>query len=736
MGTQIEEFLLSVICLAITNYAGRAKSFRKKPNRTDGPLINEIYEFCKQKMRSSYDNIEFEADATGENDHSQNDKNNKIKIAGLFSQTIMLLNKVNNHRFLTQLKAFLRQKAEKLSLTFFTKTKSTRKRRRTWDISSQQPSSSVHLRSTVCTNYGCCKIREELSCVKIENDELKTKNKLLEDELKSIRDDLDTSRTSALSQHLSQVRIKGSQSMVLNSDENSLFTTTGFGNQITYSLRMMLLGISILIVNNCPARQIPALLAITFQSAGFDQPRLPKYNFFRRLRFMLPTLNDHLILLFLSEAINLSIGFDETSFSTRMGTILGITMTNENGQSILIGLLENEKRSLIRGEKSTNDADCIIEHLRELCGDSEKFKDIVAKISTVLTDNCNTAVAGSQKLAQKLDEISPNQSPRKTVRCVVHLCALLEKHVMSHLKLLTPFAKKVAYHLSKPSGQSKDSLHDLWTRKSNRQFKHSVGERFFFITDNVLVSFLDYEKLSSFVNENKSSSNGAKQIRELMKNSNLKTEMLLMSGLAALIRKLWKTLTVKRTKHSLAQKIEELKENLHALRSGDISILQMIEDAEINDELAAAARDMFLQKADEDIAIQAKNIYIDIVNQMMPYLNAFLIVEEGTENHIVDPTNIPAERAFGVFKFIEQHLVNLQFGLISATTIAKFNHLATEIENYDSDLIWDAHSQINDIEKKLKAKHTAQINFRVEFAESMRIEVHVLFEPICGLKCY
>lgn len=205
------------------------------------------------------------------------------------------------------------------------------------------------------------------------------------------------------------------------------------------------------------------------------------------------------------------------------------------------------------------------------------------------------------------------------------------------------------------------------------------------------------------------------------------SEMLLMSGLAALIRKLWKTLTVKRTKQSLAQKIEELKEKQHALRSGDISILQMIGDAEINDELAVAARELFLQKANEDIAIQAKNIYIDIVNQMMPYLNDFLIVEEGTENHIVDPTNIPAERAFGVFKFIENHLVNLQFGLISATTIAKFNHLATEIENFDSDLIWDAHSQINDIEKKLKAKHIAQINFRVEFAESMRIEVHFLY---------
>ena len=628
----------------------------------------------------------------------------------------------------------MKQKSAKLVLSFFTKTPSTRKRRRTWDISSNISSSSVHLRSTVCQNYGCTQIRDQLRSLQIENDDLKSKNKSLEDELKSIKDDLDSSRTSALSQHLSQVRIKGSQSMVLNSNDNSLFTTTGFGNQVTYSLRMMLLGLSILVVNNCPARQIPALLAIVFNSAGFDQPRLPKYNFFRRLRFMLPTLNDHLILLFLSEAVDISIGFDETTYSTRMGTILGITATNEKGQSILIGLLENEKRSLIRGEKSTNDCDSIIEHLKQLCGDSDKFKEIVAKISTVLTDNCSTAVAGSKKLAEKLDQISPKQSPRKTSRCVVHLCALLEKHAMNHLKLLTPFAKKVSFHLSKPSGQAKDSLYDLWTRKSDRQFKHSLGERFFFITDNVLVSFLDYEKLSSFVKENKSSSNGAKQIHQLMKNKNLKTEMLLMSGLAALIRKLWKTLTVKRTKKALAQKIEELKENLRDLRSGDISILQLIEDADINDESTIAARDLFLQKSDDNIANKAKEIYIDIIHQMMPYLNDFLIVEDGTEDHIIDPTNIPAERAFGVFKFIEKHLVNLQFGLISATTIATFNHLEKEIDNFDSDRIWDAHSQISDVERKMKAKHIAQINFRIEFAESMRIEVCVLLSDIVNLQ--
>ena len=183
--------------------------------------------------------------------------------------------------------------------------------------------------------------------------------------------------------------------MILDSDNNSLFVTTGEGAQITYSLRMMLLGIFLLVNNNCPSRQIPAILANAFQSAGFSQLVLPKYNFFRRLRFMLPTLNDHLILLFISQSIDLLIGFDETTYSTRMGSIIGITMTNENGRSILVGLLENEKRSLTRGEKSTYDSEAIINHLKCLCGES--FGQTAAKIACVLTDNCNTAVAEAKQ---------------------------------------------------------------------------------------------------------------------------------------------------------------------------------------------------------------------------------------------------------------------------------------------------------------------------------------------------
>ena len=51
------------------------------------------------------------------------------------------------------------------------------------------------------------------------------------------------------------------------------------------------------------------------------------------------------------------------------------------------------------------------------------------------------------------------------------------------------------------------------------------------------------------------------------------------------------------------------------------------------------------------------------------------IFEEKTANHQIEPSNVPVERAFGIFKFIERLLVILQFGSISATSIAKFNYL-------------------------------------------------------------
>ena len=130
---------------------------------------------------------------------------------------------------------------------------------------------------------------------------------------------------------------------------------------------------------------------------------------------------------------------------------------------------------------------------------------------------------------------------------------------------------------------------------------------------------------------------------------------------------------------------------MHSLRSGDIDVLQWIDNANlILNKLTVTSRELFLKKSNEAIANDVKLINIDFIDKMMPYLNQFLIVEESTEDHQIEPNNVPIERAFEIFKYIEKLLVYLRFGSISAISIAQFNYLQNELEKYNPDIIGNA----------------------------------------------
>ena len=49
---------------------------------------------------------------------------------------------------------------------------------------------------------------------------------------------------------------------------------------------------------------------------------------------------------------------------------------------------------------------------------------------------------------------------------------------------------------------------------------------------------------------------------------------------------------------------------------------------------------------------------------MMPFLESFEQVNEERGDDTVDQTNVPVERVFGVLKYAEKALSNLQFGLL------------------------------------------------------------------------
>ena len=619
----------------------------------------------------------------------------------------------------------MKNKADKLELPFLTTERQTSKRKTTDRtlIDHTDSKRRSNLRSKPCENIPCQRMREENEKLKKENSALKETIQQNEKTIADMKDEMNESNVSDLSMRLSQARIKGSQRQILDGSQNKLFKVENHGAIKHYSVQMMILGLTMLVLLNTPANSVPSMLLLAYSSAGFQTPNLPKYNFFRRLRFMLVPLNEIYIQQFLAEAIELSIGFDESTLSTKLGHVMAITVMNQNGVSKVLSVLEHEDKGEGSGSKAAIDAKLIIDSLKSICGDN--FQSTCKKIKSVLTDNCRSANASNKALCQKLDELAPLRRSRKSLKCTVHQCGLLEKHSLNKLPLITPFVKKVAAHFAPPSGLAQDNLYQLWKVKSKTKFLYSTGQRFFFIGTNALLAFLEYDKLHQIVAENQAASNGAKEIFQLMKNPKLKEELSLMAGLSCLIRQLWTDLTIKSTRKKLALKINTLYDLVSKLENGEANIIDSIRNANVKDADVNAGRELFLTAFENDVGKldEVKDIYLFIVKNMRQFLEPFTEVEEGTEQDIIDPTNIPCERVFGLLKYAEKHLLNLQFGLLAHHAVAKFNRVDLTLDSLDTDCLESIHSDIPRIEQKLKQQHLEQEEKKLEAARRNRDQV-------------
>ena len=623
----------------------------------------------------------------------------------------------------------MRRKEETLKLEFFTNERQPVKRKSSNQILTQsaaEPKRRSNLRNQDCENVVCRRMKKLNEDLQNENNGLKEIIQQNQKAISDLKDQLNSSNVSDLSLQMSQARIKGSQRQVFDGSQNKLFKVQKEGAVSRYGVPMIILGLTMLVTLNTPANVIPSVLLLAYSSAGFKAPNLPKYNYFRRLRFMLITLNEMYIRQFLAEAIELTIAFDETSLSTKLGHAIAIVVMDQTGRSKVVAILEHEERASSAGSKANLDVELITNTLKSLYGDNEElFKTICLKIKSVLTDNCRSANLSNTSLCRKLDEIAPLLNPRKSLKCTVHLCALLDKHSLKKLKLIEPFIRKVAAHFAKPSGLAKDNLYQMWQVKSSLRFLYATGERFFFLGNNALIAILEFGKLKQIADENQGVSNGAKEIFQLMKNSKLEEELTIMAGLACLIRQLWTHLTIKSTRREFSSKIKMLDELVAKLKSNEASLIDSIKNANVDDTNVQKGRDLFLSmyETDEHMINTITAIYIDIVEQMQPFLEPFSEVEEGTEENVIDPTNISCERAFGLLKYAEKHLVNLQFGLLANHAVAKFNRLDLALDSYDSSKLEEIHANIPAIEKHLKDQQRDQEAHKVESARRNRDQV-------------
>ena len=83
-------------------------------------------------------------------------------------------------------------------------------------------------------------------------------------------------------------------------------------------------------------------------------------------------------------------------------------------------------------------------------------------------------------------------------------------------------------------------------------------------------------------------------------------------------------------------------------------------------------RDLFLESHgnNPDVLVRIKEIYLNIFDLMMPFVESFEDVHNGRDDEKVDPTNIACERVLSVLKYTEKALPNLQFDLLAQHTRA------------------------------------------------------------------
>ena len=159
------------------------------------------------------------------------------------------------------------------------------------------------------------------------------------------------------------------------------------------------------------------------------------------------------------------------------------------------------------------------------------------------------------------------------------------------------------------------------------------------------------------------------------------------------------------------------------LENNDASIIDTIKNASVEDVKVQTARELFLTEFEdnEEKIDQVKEIYLFIVKNMRPFLEPFTEIEEGTEQNLIDPTNIPCERVFGLYKHAEKHLLNLQFGLLAQHAVAKFNRI--DFNSFDENRMQEIHADIPNIEKKIKEKEKEQEANKLEAARRNRDQV-------------
>ena len=151
----------------------------------------------------------------------------------------------------------------------------------------------------------------------------------------------------------------------------------------------------------------------------------------------------------------------------------------------------------------------------------------------------------------------------------------------------------------------------------------------------------------------------------------------------------------------------------------------LIECISAEDEDAMRGRDLFLEVHEDnlDILSRAKELYLHIVVQIMPFLESFEQVNEKRGDDTMDQTIVPVERVFVVLKYAEKALPYLQFGLLAQHKMAEFNKVLAHLPSIGPAKLKEFTLKYQKTEKRMKQDHLDQQANLLAAARRVRNEV-------------
>ena len=524
-----------------------------------------------------------------------------------------------------------------------------------------------------------------------------------------------TDKNNELKEEVATLKVKldSFRSQSSQSSQQSTQTNDSFVHQTTiplleieqegcvrrYSTDMFRLGIILIVACNLSCEIIPDVLSAILTAAQIRHLNLPKTGFFLKIRSMLRPLNETQLQSFCNQAERITICFDESSFKTKIGAILAISVMNEKAEQKIVSIIEhNERSSTVK--KHLIDVKVIMKSLADSLGETH-FKPTMLKTNMILSDNCHAAKSTREAIRKELDDKFPVDFQRHSQKCLVHVSNLSETFIMKELPLLEPFLRKIAPLLSKPLNAATQNLHSLWT---GQRIVYHHGTRFFSSGSNALACFVSFDLLKTLMQKCQKTSIGAAEILTMIENPELYKQLAIMSRLSIFVKELWRCLTVKQSKRDLVQTIDKIRSQIELVSSETFSLDEIAEHLPRNNEIDEKAHEKFLSEFSNDEAIQSqvREIFVLFTTKIYELVNPYMVLvdleqEDDSEedsginsddHEVIDPANIGIERCFGMLKFFEERFKSLTFGALSQLTIAKCNELTDHLsEISDEDLL-------------------------------------------------